>query len=279
MESMLIEGEKLIEQNRAALKSNEKKLDSVDDSFSLFEKMIKDIPFTEKSNLNRQLKQVQDKKAAFIQEFENKIKDRDSNRVQLENYTTKIQAYLNRLEDKQESLRTMKIIAEEDNELNTNFENEIKDLKTRLQQKEVENIIFQENIQKSSKEIYDKNSHYLRLISEEEALCNKLNLLQNEIKRKTLEIDEKNLQIKEINGNARNRSISPVRSPRRALDRSGLKEPQIVYTPVLINRKVVSRNFADDNSYYLFAIIVALIVLIIAMSLFKYFGHDKIKLN
>ena len=278
MEHFYAEGEELISASKQALNFTERSLENMEDNFKLAAVLVGEVDQSERQNFERQLSDLRSKQSALEDEFSEKALEKNILREEIMNYNRTIEGYLNKLKDKEQGLISMKKINQEDNEMNINYEKEIKELEKKILQKKLENENLYQIIQNSKPELEQMSLQHSKYMQGEEEMNTKLDALQERIRHKELELQRQEISFRQFNENMRNRSVSPTRSPRRGLDsplRFQQREPEVQQSfdeETVIKRRPVEEVVLPSeqrDSRSLGYVIVFLIVVIIVLLLKK----------
>jgi chromosome segregation ATPase len=275
----------VIQDNLLALKSTEKKLESIDENFRLADLAVKSVEGLEKPALEQQLKILKLKDQSIKTEYSDKLTQKNSLRSELESYNKNIEGYLNKLKDYQQTLASITVISQEDNELNINYEKEIILLRKKLENK----YLSKETLMQANKNLIDeldlKKNEIEQLLLNEDNYMNKLKYLKEQATQKNAELIRQEETIKDLKKNALNRSISPPRSPKRSTNsplRLRQNENSFKDSKISISQSERPNSFPQQDNLApksptssFESLILALILFIVLVILLKYSSLAK----
>ena len=250
----------------------------MEDNFKLAEVLVDELDQSERSNFERQLVGLRIKQSALEEDFSEKAFEKQTLTEDIVSCNATLEEYINKLKDKEQELTATKKITQEDKELNTNYQKEIKELEKKILQKKLENENLYQIVSNSKPELEQLSLQHLKYIQTEKEMNLKLDALQERIQQKELELQTQEISFRQFSEYLRNRSVSPVRVPRRGLDsplrlknreaesiRSAHVEPRIKRRTV----EELVQHSAPRGPRKLLYVILILSVIIIALILGK----------
>ena len=293
MENKLFkEAEKQIEINSSMKNSDIKPSEDLKEKFDYAAQLINDADSTEKSNLQGQLKQLEDKYNQLNEYFGEKLCQEENLKLEIGNCNKCIEGYIIKLKDKEKSLWNIEVMNQEDNEMNINYEKEMGEVERKIQQKQDDIEHLKRILITCKDDILMKTKEYNTYLSKGNQLQSKISSLQEELQKKNLDVQSIDVSIRQLNESLRNRSISPRKSPKKGdespyrlqerlreiRDQNDLNNSISLsqgYLPKVIKEPDQElRNSNNDSSRNLICLIIILLVIIIALLVKKFTNFE-----